>query len=63
MKFKDDIKDKSQLRQILADNSDSVIEQFERWWDKYSISLVQINSELKESEELMYEFLKKLDYE
>ena len=42
MKFKEEIKDKSQIRQILGDVSDSVIEQFERWWDKYGISLFEI---------------------
>ena len=63
MKFKDEIKDKSQIRQILGDVSDSVIEQFERWWDKYGTSLSQIDSEIKESEELMHRFIKELGYE
>ena len=40
----------SQIRQILGDVSDSVIEQFERWWDKYAMSLSQIDSEIIESE-------------
>ena len=63
MKFKEDIKDKSQIRQILGDESDSVVEQFERWWDKYGISLSQIDSEVKESEAVMHGFLKELGYE
>ena len=63
MKFKDEIKDKSQIRQILGDVSDSVIEQFERWWDKYGISLAQIDSEVQESEKLMHGFLKDLGYD
>ncbi|KGF90869.1 type I restriction-modification system subunit M [Prochlorococcus marinus] len=63
MIFKDEIKDKSQIRHILGEVSDSVIEQFEKWWDKYGVSLSQIDSEVKESESLMHEFLKDLGYE
>ncbi len=63
MIFKEEIKDKFQIREILVNVSDAVIDQFERWWDKYGISLEQIDSEVKESEELMHQFLKELDYE
>ncbi len=63
MKFKDEIKEKYQIRQLLGDVSDSIVEQFERWWDKYGTSVAQIDSEVKESEELMHVFLKKLGYE
>ncbi len=63
MKFKDEVNEKSQIRQILGDVSDSIIDQFERWWDKYGISLEQIDAEIKESEELMHGFLKELGYE
>ncbi len=63
MKFKDEIKNKSQIRQILGDVSDSVIRQFERWWDKYGISFAQIDSEVQESEVLMHGYLKELGYE
>jgi type I restriction enzyme M protein len=35
LKFKDDIKEKSQIRQHLGNASDAAIQQFERWWDKY----------------------------
>jgi len=63
MQFKDDIKNKSQIRHILGDVSDLVVEQFERWWDKYSSSLSQIDNDLRESEEIMHGFLKELGYE
>ena len=55
--------DKSQIREQLRDVSESVVNQFESWWDKYAISLIQINSELKESEKIMHGFLKELGYE
>jgi len=63
MKFKQEIKEKSQIRQVLGDVSDSVVEQFERWWDKYGISLAEIDSVVKESEAIMHKFLKELKYE
>ena len=63
MQFKEEIKDKSQIRQILGDVTDSVADQFERWWDKYGISLSQIDSEVKKSEASMHRFLKELGYE
>ncbi len=63
MKFKDEIKEKSQIRLTLGDVSNSVVDQFERWWDKYAISLSEIDSEIKESEAVMHGFLKELGYE
>jgi len=63
LKFKDEIKEKSQIRQHLGDASDSVIQQFERWWDKYGVSLTQVDAEVKEAEAVMHGFLKELGYE
>ena len=63
LRFRDDITEKSQIRQHLGDASDAVIQQFERWWDKYGISLAQIDSEVKEAEVVMHGFLKELGYE
>ncbi|QNI96387.1 type I restriction-modification system subunit M [Synechococcus sp. RS9902] len=63
LKFKGEIKEKSQIRQYLGDASDSVIQQVERWWDKYGISLAQIDAEVKEAEVVMHGFLKELGYE
>ena len=63
MIFKENIKDKSQIRNILGDVSDSVLEQIEKWWDKYGISLNQIEKEVKQSEAAMHEFLKSFNYD
>ena len=63
MKFKEEIKDKSHIRQVLGDVSDSVMQQLERWWDKYAISLIEIDSKIKESEAIMHDLLKELEYE
>ncbi len=63
MKFREEIKEKEQIREFLGDISDSVVEQMETWWDKYSQSLAILDSQIKESEELMHGFLKELGYE
>jgi type I restriction enzyme M protein len=63
LKFKDDIKEKSQIRQHLGNASDAVTQQFERWWEKYGVSLAQIDAEVKEAEAVMHGFLKELGYE
>jgi type I restriction enzyme M protein len=63
LKFRDDIKERSQIRQHLGNASDAVIQQFERWWEKYGVSLAQIDAEVKEAEAVMHGFLKELGYE
>ena len=63
MIFKEDIKDKSQIRKVLVDGSDSVTDLFENWWDKYGTSLAQLDCAIKESEVFMHEFLRELGYE
>ena len=63
LKFRDDIREKSQIRQHLGDASDAVIQQFERWWDKYGVSLDQIDGEVKAAETVMHGFLRELGYE
>tara|TARA_Y100001968_G_scaffold27029_1_gene21101 strand:- start:175 stop:570 length:396 start_codon:yes stop_codon:yes gene_type:complete len=62
MIFKAEIKEKSQIRKALSDVPDSIVEQFEKWWDKYGISLAHIDSEIQGSEIVMYEHLKELGY-
>ena len=61
--FKPEIKTKEQIRDHLGDADQSVITQFERWWDKYRVSLHEIDGQVKESEEIMWGYLKELGYE
>ncbi|MDG1815157.1 MAG: type I restriction-modification system subunit M [Glaciecola sp.] len=61
--FKPEIETKDQIRDHLGDESQSVIAQFEKWWDKYRISLHEIDAQVKESEEVMWSYLKELGYE
>ena len=53
--------DKVELPALEQDQS--VITQFERWWDKYRVSLHEIDAQVKESEEVMRSHLKELGYE
>jgi type I restriction enzyme M protein len=61
--FKPLIETKEQIRDHLGDADQSVITQFERWWDKYRVSLHEIDAQVKKSEEVMWGYLKELGYE
>ena len=61
--FKPEIKTKEQIREFLNTEEQSVISQFERWWDKYRVSLRELETEVKKSEEVMQGYLKELGYE
>lgn len=65
--FKAEIERKEQIRTVVEAASDEVdakvISQLERWWDKYQVSLHQLDAEVTEAEQVMYEYLKELGYE
>ena len=61
--FKPEIETKEQIRDHLGTENQSVINQFERWWDKYRLSLHEIDTQVKQSEEVMWSYLKELEYE
>ena len=61
--FKTEIQTKEQIREFLNTEEQSVISQFERWWDKYKVSLNELDKEVKQSEEVMKNNLKELGYE
>jgi type I restriction enzyme M protein len=61
--FKSEIETKENIREHLNDVDQSIITQFERWWDKYKVSLKEIDSQVKESENEMKKYLKELGYE
>ncbi len=60
MIFKEGINSKTDIRELLIQESESIIQQFEKWWDKYGISLLQIQSQVKESESAIETFLEEL---
>ena len=61
--FKPEIKTKEQIREHLGEVDQSVITQVERWWDKYRVSLYEIDTQVKQSEKVMWDYLKELGYE
>tara|TARA_Y100001970_G_C14253107_1_gene873254 strand:+ start:315 stop:2066 length:1752 start_codon:yes stop_codon:yes gene_type:complete len=61
--FKPEIETKEQIRDLLGNAEQSVISQFERWWDKYQVSMHELNAQVRGSEEAMRENLKELGYE
>ncbi len=61
--FKPEIENKEQIRDHLGEVEQPVIKQFERWWDKYRVSLHEIDAQEKQSEKVMWGYLKELGYE
>lgn len=61
--FKPEIETKEQIKDHLGNAEQSVISQFERWWDKYQVSMHDLNVQVKGSEQAMRENLKELGYE
>ena len=61
--FKSKIKTKESIKDHLETKEQKVIEQFERWWDKYRMSLHQLDEELQEAERAMNDYLAELGYE
>jgi type I restriction enzyme M protein len=61
--FKSVIEKKEQIREHLRTDEKSVINHFERWWDKYKVSLDEIDAQVKQSDEVMRDYLKELGYE
>ncbi|PTB34451.1 type I restriction-modification system subunit M [Photobacterium phosphoreum] len=65
--FKAEIERKEQIRTVLEAAGDEVdakvISQLERWWDKYQVSLHELDIEVTEVEQVMHGYLKELGYE
>lgn len=65
--FKAEIERKEQIRTVVEAASDEVdakvISQLERWWDKYQVSLHQLDIKVTEVEQVMHGYLKELGYE
>ena len=61
--FKPEIETKEQIRDHLQTDQQAIVSQFERWWDKYKVSLNEIEIEVKKSEEVVKGYLKELGYE
>jgi type I restriction enzyme M protein len=61
--FKPDIDRKEAIRGMAGNASASVISQLERWWDKYRVSLNDLDTQVAEAESVMRGHMKELGYE
>jgi len=61
--FKPEITTKELIRNFTGDVSSDVIKQLERWWDKYQISLHELDDQVATAETVMKGYLKELGYE
>ncbi|WP_372377923.1 type I restriction-modification system subunit M [Vibrio natriegens] len=61
--FKPSIESKEQIREVAGDVEAKVISQLERWWDKYQVSLHELDQQVMDAEQVMQGYLKELGYE
>jgi type I restriction enzyme M protein len=61
--FKPEIESKEMIRDVAGTDNAVVISQLERFWDKYKISLHELDAQVDESETVMNGYLKELGYE
>lgn len=61
--FKIDIENKEAIRDCLGDVDAKVVTQLERWWDKYKVSLHELDAQVADAEAVMKGFLGELGYE
>lgn len=59
--FKPSVESKEMIRDVIGD--DSVVSIFERWWDKYKVSLKELNTQVVEAEGVMKGYFEELGYE
>jgi type I restriction enzyme M protein len=62
-KFKSVIKSKEEIREHLGTDDTGVIAQFGKWWDKYKVSLRELDAEVESAENVMKGYLQELGYE
>ena len=61
--FKASIESKESLREVCGNGDEAVVAQLERWWDKYRVSLGELDLEVGEAEKVMKGYLQDLGYE
>lgn len=61
--FKVEITSKELIRTFLPVDNQALISQIERWWDKYRVSLHELDAQVTQAESVMKGFLAELGYE
>jgi type I restriction enzyme M protein len=60
--FKPSVESKEMIRDVVGED-DSIVSIFERWWDKYKVSLKELDQQVEEAESVMRGYLGELGYE
>ena len=61
--FKPEIDTKEAIRETVGDLDSKVVTELERWWDKYRVSLNELDAQVADAESEMKGYLKELGYE
>jgi len=61
--FKPEIDSKEAIREVASDAPTPVVSQLEHWWEKYQVSLNELDAQVAEAESVMKGYLKELGYE
>ena len=61
--FKSEIENKESIREQVGDVDPKIVTQLERWWDKYRVSLNELDAQVAGAEAAMKGYLKELGYE
>ncbi len=61
--FKSSLDSKEMIRSELGTDDQNIVNQFEKWWDKYQVSLHDLDAQVEEAEKIMKGHLKELGYE
>ncbi|MCI5147391.1 MAG: hypothetical protein D3923_18140 [Candidatus Electrothrix sp. AR3] len=61
--FKAAVESREMIRDMCGSDDPAVIGQLERWWDKYRVSLRELDKQVEEAEGVMRGYLEELGYE
>ena len=61
--FKPEVDSKEAIRERAGTDDPKVIAQLERWWDKYKVSLHELDEQVAEAEGVMKGYLRELGYD
>ncbi|MGH8550025.1 MAG: N-6 DNA methylase [Methylococcales bacterium] len=61
--FRPEIESKESIRDVVGTDDPQIIAQLERWWDKYKVSLNELDEHVEEAEKVMKGYLREFGYE
>ena len=60
--FKGSLESRESIKEVLGDVDSAIVERFETWWDKYKVTLADIDQACEEADSKMKGFLEELGY-